>query len=184
MTGPSTRDLLLATASVLFRQKGYDGVGVSEILAAADLPKGSLYHHFPEGKCQLAEAATFWAAGGVEKVADRVYADATDFTDATVAFTRVIADVVKQRGKVLACPVASILQVATREPRLRAAAQTVLARWSGTISEHAARMGHPDPRGAAEAVIVQLQGAWFLALAEQSSKPFERLARRIADKGI
>ena len=37
MTQPSSRDTLLKTASLLFRQKGYAGVGLAEILAAADL---------------------------------------------------------------------------------------------------------------------------------------------------
>jgi TetR/AcrR family transcriptional repressor of lmrAB and yxaGH operons len=49
-----TRTRLLDAATVLFRQRGYHGVGVSDVLAAAAAPKGSLYHHFPGGKDQLA----------------------------------------------------------------------------------------------------------------------------------
>ncbi|WP_333696765.1 TetR/AcrR family transcriptional regulator, partial [Phaeobacter italicus] len=65
MSSNENRDKLIRTASRLFRSKGYDGVGLKEILAAADLPKGSLYYHFPGGKVELADAATRWAGDWV-----------------------------------------------------------------------------------------------------------------------
>jgi TetR/AcrR family transcriptional repressor of lmrAB and yxaGH operons len=53
----TTRERILRAAIRLFQQRGYHGVGLTEILAEAHAPKGSLYHHFPEGKAQLAVAA-------------------------------------------------------------------------------------------------------------------------------
>ena len=51
MARPSdARSRLIRVASALFRQRGYDGVGLTEILEASGAPKGSFYHHFPEGK--------------------------------------------------------------------------------------------------------------------------------------
>ena len=43
-----TKDRLIRAAADLFRTRGYHGVGVADVLAAAHAPKGSLYHHFPE----------------------------------------------------------------------------------------------------------------------------------------
>lgn len=37
---------ILATGRAIIAQKGFSGVGLSEILAAADIPKGSFYHYF------------------------------------------------------------------------------------------------------------------------------------------
>ncbi|MFN3818792.1 TetR/AcrR family transcriptional regulator [Blastomonas sp.] len=51
-----TRLRLLQVATRLFQQRGYHAVGLAEILALAEAPKGSLYHHFPGGKPELAEA--------------------------------------------------------------------------------------------------------------------------------
>ncbi len=42
-----------ATASLL-ASRGYFGTGLSDIIARAEAPKGSLYHYFPEGKPQTA----------------------------------------------------------------------------------------------------------------------------------
>jgi TetR/AcrR family transcriptional repressor of lmrAB and yxaGH operons len=49
----ATRERLITTAAALFREKGYHGTGLSEILAKANAPKGSLYHHYPAGKPDL-----------------------------------------------------------------------------------------------------------------------------------
>ena len=38
---PTTRDRLVTAATRLFRQRGYDGTGLAEILAEAGVPKGS-----------------------------------------------------------------------------------------------------------------------------------------------
>lgn len=42
----STRDDLLRHAIALFAERGYDGVGVQEVCAAAGVTKPTLYHHF------------------------------------------------------------------------------------------------------------------------------------------
>lgn len=182
MTEHSNRDVLLRTASGLFRRKGYDGVGLNEILAASGLPKGSLYYHFPGGKRELAEAATLWAGEAVERLLDRIFADATDFASGAAAVSLATAEAVKQKGQVLACPVASILQAGAHDERLRLAARKVLSDWSACVARHATRLGHSNPEGTAESLIAQLEGAWLLALAEQNGAPLERLARRLLER--
>ncbi len=42
-----TRRHILDTAQRLMAQKGYTAVGLSEVLASADVPKGSFYYYFP-----------------------------------------------------------------------------------------------------------------------------------------
>ena len=49
MNAPSaigTRQQILDTARVIIGSKGFAAVGLSEILAAAGVPKGSFYHWF------------------------------------------------------------------------------------------------------------------------------------------
>lgn len=55
-----TRERLIRSALRLFQSRGYHDVGLSELLAAADCPKGSLYHHFPGGKAALAAEVIEW----------------------------------------------------------------------------------------------------------------------------
>jgi len=41
-----TRATILATGRAIMRQKGFSAVGLTEILSAAGVPKGSFYHYF------------------------------------------------------------------------------------------------------------------------------------------
>lgn len=172
----TNRDVLLRTASTLFRKKGYHGVGLTEILEESRLPKGSLYYHFPGGKRELAEAATFWVGRSIIAVVDKAFDDVDGFEEGAAVLSMAIARLIPQDGQVLACPVASILQASVDEPELRVAACQVLSDWAERLVHHASRLGHAAPRDAADLVLMQLEGAWILALAHQSAHPFERLA--------
>ncbi|HLN17272.1 MAG TPA: helix-turn-helix domain-containing protein [Acidimicrobiales bacterium] len=82
--GDATREHLVATATVLFGERGYEGTSVEAVLKAAGTSRGSLYHHF-ESKSALFEAA-FEA---VElRVAEEVAAAAGGGTSAKEALRR------------------------------------------------------------------------------------------------
>ncbi|HEU5142199.1 MAG TPA: helix-turn-helix domain-containing protein, partial [Solirubrobacterales bacterium] len=51
----ATRTALTGAARRLFAERGYAGVGTEEIVQAAGVTRGALYHHFP-GKRQLFDA--------------------------------------------------------------------------------------------------------------------------------
>lgn len=53
-----TKSQILAVGRSLTAQRGYAGIGLSELLKAADVPKGSFYHYFPSKEaygCALLE---------------------------------------------------------------------------------------------------------------------------------
>ncbi|NRA68001.1 MAG: helix-turn-helix transcriptional regulator, partial [Pseudobacteriovorax sp.] len=52
--GEETKQQLISVASLMFAERGYHGVGISEILSEANVTKGSAYFHFPGGKEDLA----------------------------------------------------------------------------------------------------------------------------------
>lgn len=54
--GRSTREQLVAVATRMFTDRGYDGTSVEAVLRASGVSRGALYHHFP-GKDALFAAA-------------------------------------------------------------------------------------------------------------------------------
>ena len=57
---------LVAATGQLLRRRGYSGTSVSDFLDAAGAANGSMYHHFPGGKEELASAAIRAAGENVE----------------------------------------------------------------------------------------------------------------------
>src|SRR4029077_15033304 len=104
----SAREDMLSAATELFRARGYEGVGVAELLEASGAPRGSLYFHFPDGKEQIgveviarvgeATLAQFKMLGAQDINLDR-YID--------VVF-KTTAKTVKDRDFNASCPIAVI----------------------------------------------------------------------------
>ena len=67
---------IVETASTLFRERGYDGVGVADLMAAAGFTHGGFYKHFGSKADLMAEAA---ASGFSQSAANVAGADATAF---------------------------------------------------------------------------------------------------------
>jgi TetR/AcrR family transcriptional repressor of nem operon len=51
------RERIIETAARLFREKGYDGIGVADLMKSAGLTHGGFYGHFDSKEDLLAEAA-------------------------------------------------------------------------------------------------------------------------------
>jgi TetR/AcrR family transcriptional repressor of nem operon len=51
------RERIVETAARLFREKGYDGIGVADLMKSAGLTHGGFYGHFESKEDLLAEAA-------------------------------------------------------------------------------------------------------------------------------
>jgi len=58
---------LLPILLELFRRQGYAGVSIADVSKATGLGKSSLYHHFPEGKEQMAREVLQHVEAGVRE---------------------------------------------------------------------------------------------------------------------
>ena len=78
----ANRAHIVETASTLFREHGYDGVGVADLMAAAGLTQGGFYKHFGSKADLMAESA---ADGLSRLLAATADLDACGFVDAYVS---------------------------------------------------------------------------------------------------
>jgi TetR/AcrR family transcriptional repressor of lmrAB and yxaGH operons len=180
------RERMIESAALLFRRHGIEGTSFSEVLDHSGAPRGSIYHHFPGGKSQLAEEATryagdFIAAGLVMALED------DDPLAAIRAFTASWLEILRGSDFTAGCPVVAAAVEGDRMPAARAAAGAAFARWEELLSGAIERNGVPAERARslASLVVAAIEGAIVMARARRSTKPLEsvtaELERVVAD---
>lgn len=176
-----TRDRLIQAATRLFRQRGYEGAGLAEILAEAGVPKGSLYHHFPDGKADLACAAADWTASEIIRVIDDSFRGAPDWRHGVTTFCYKMAKLFDILHSADACPIFGLLFEGPDQDRFRAQAEQSFDRIIAAIARHGVGLGMaPDAaHEAAETFIIGFQGSWTLARMRRDSNVLRGMPARL-----
>jgi TetR/AcrR family transcriptional regulator, lmrAB and yxaGH operons repressor len=178
-----SRAALIENAATLFRRQGYAATGLNQILDEADVKAGSLYHHFPQGKQQLAAAVVDVAGGGIEQLLRRF-----------LASDRSVADIVDRWIDLLVaglagdqrdgCPIEPIAtESVNASPLVRAASARAFAGWCAAIEDRLRSEGWSatEAEQVALAVISLIEGALIFSRiagdpgALNAAKPAARL---------
>lgn len=175
----ATRDRLVIVAAQLFRQKGYAATGLSEVLAAAGVPKGSLYHHFPEGKADLARAAADWTADFLLRIVDDAFGPAADWPGGVTTLFHKMAKLFDLSATADTCPISALLFDGPEGAVFRDHAAALFDRLIAGLAAHANRLGRPDPHSEAETILIALEGSWTLARARRQSDVLRRMPGRL-----
>lgn len=180
MTNDTTRNRLIQASALLFRQKGYNGVGVSEILAAANAPKGSLYHHFPNGKADLATAAAQWTLSGMIYIIDDAFKDKTKWQEGVRHFVGKLAKLFDVLEHQETCPVKAMLFDGPDDKAFQDVSSSIFERWQNQLQMHATKLGlsDKDAQDEAEMLLIAIEGAWTLARVRKDSG----ILRKIPDR--
>ena len=56
------RHRMIRSQALLQRERGVAGTALPDVIEHSGAPRGSIYHHFPKGRAELAEEATLFAA--------------------------------------------------------------------------------------------------------------------------
>jgi TetR/AcrR family transcriptional regulator, lmrAB and yxaGH operons repressor len=178
----------LAAAARLFRQQGYHGTALHDILAASGSPRGSLYFHFPKGKEEIGEAALTLAG---EAVRQAIAHAAETSANAEIFLTRVargMASDLEKSNFREGCPIATTaLETAVQSEVLGAATRSAFQKWENEIKRGLERFGMSADEAdlVATLVLSQLEGALLLARTYRSLAPMQRaeLALKLLARG-
>ena len=167
-----TRDRLIAAMVDALRNRGYHGIGISDLLASAQTPKGVLYHHFPGGKSELAvkaiEAVAEQLGSSLEKLIQRT----EDPVDAMTLWMGSAQKMLEKSKFQAGCPLATIALESTGEDaEIRVALNNAFTLLRAKISQVLGAAGMPDPsaRATASLIVSAYEGA--------------RLQSRVAESG-
>ena len=154
---------LVAATGRLLRRQGYSGTSVSDFLQAAGAANGSLYHHFPHGKEELAQAAIEAAAEQVEDALARTLDAGDDVVAATQRWLDALIGALEADPRD-GCPVAptAIDAAGVSEP-LRLSAAGAFARWEAVFELALARTRDRQTAAAqARLLLSAIEGALLL----------------------
>lgn len=170
----STRESILTAAAELMRVRGYAAVGMKDVAAASGAPIGSLYHHFPRGKVQIAGEALANAGAAYGLLIPTLMAPHDDLAEAiTAAFTQA-ADDMAATGYANMCPVASVAaEVADTVEELRVTTAEIVTSWldGGTAYFAARGLATEEARRLTIALVGALEGAFLLARTLRDVEP-------------
>jgi TetR/AcrR family transcriptional regulator, lmrAB and yxaGH operons repressor len=180
MTAPSQtdpRERMIQSAVALFRERGVHGTSFSDVLAHSKAPRGSIYHHFPGGKAELAAEATRYA-GEIIAAGLAAALEEKDPAAAVRGFASLYRRLLRDSEFAAGCPIVSATLEGDRSPAARDAAGAAFERWEELLAAAFARRGlAPErARSLATLAIAAIEGAIVLARAERSNEPLERVA--------
>ena len=172
---------MVASAADLLARRGLQATSLSEVLEQSGAPRGSVYHHFPEGKDQLISAALDFAGGRAIELLDRKAG--TPAAEVAEWFLHIWREVLVRSNFDAGCAVLAVT-VATESPELRERAASVFRTWRSRLAELLEQGGleSRDATRFAATLIASSEGAVALSRAEQSLEPFDLVAEQLLEQ--
>ncbi|HET6448194.1 MAG TPA: TetR/AcrR family transcriptional regulator [Conexibacter sp.] len=177
-----SRERMVCSAALLFRERGYSGTAFSDVIAHSGAPRGSIYHHFPGGKAQLAHEAVAWAAATIAERLDEALAAERDAAGVLRAFLAPWREVLERSDFRAGCPLVAITVETEVPPELRTAVSDAFVGWRELL---AARLRHAGiaparARSLATLTLSAIEGAVLLCRAQRDTAPLDAVAAELA----
>ena len=176
-----SRDAALPLIAEVFRLHGYEGASLSQLTEATGLGKGSLYNFFPGGKEQMASEVIAEIDGWFER---NVFAPLRDSGDPSEGL-RTMFDATEQyfhSGRRV-CLV-GMLALGSSRGVFAKHVHRYFERWQSALASALRRAGRERTEAgrAAEAIVLEIQGALVLARAVNDPGVFTRALKRLRQR--
>ena len=176
----ASKDEIIDRLFTVFRDLGFEGASLADLSRATGLGKSSLYHYFPEGKEQMAEAVL----GRATALIDSAILEVAQTPEPLKIRVRRIVAALEQLyvGGRTPC-VLGHLATARIGTHARQSVRDAFAHWIGAIARLAAESGMSRMRARdfAEDWVARLQGALILQAASGGTGPFERALKTLLE---
>jgi AcrR family transcriptional regulator len=177
----SSRERMVHSAALLFREHGYSGTGFRDVIAHSGAPRGSIYHHFPGGKGQLAEEAIRHASHAMAVGMEAAGAGGSDPIAALRGFLGDWQYTLERTDFRAGCPVVAVAVETHERPAILAAADAAFARWENLFAGTLRRAGVSHARAArlATLAVAAVEGAVVLCRARHDTEALRDVGREL-----
>jgi AcrR family transcriptional regulator len=171
-----TRDRLLDSGAALFARQGLCATGLKQLVTEAKAPFGSLYHHFPGGKSELAAEVVRRSGAGYARMVSAYYEAEPDPVQATQDVFAAAADTLRTTGYAVACPIATIaLETCSTDEVVRQACQEVFESWTRGLARRllAAGVDEETARRASLTILSLLEGGFLFSQTARTTEALD-----------
>ena len=179
----STYENLVMVAATLFRKQGYSASSISDILKEAQAAKGSLYHHFPGGKQDLAIAAARYSSECLLTLMsdsfEKARMEQESFSDGIQRFIEKIALMFEIMDAQELSPVTATLLNGSLNDGFRKEASALFTQWQEAFHAEGLSFGVPieDLHYRGKKLLLLIEGAWIVARAAGHAEPIRNVAQ-------
>ena len=161
----------------IFRRYGFEGASIARITEGTKLGKGSLYHFFPGGKDEMAEAVLAHIRDWFEIEVFRPL-EKDPPAEAIKRMFASVEDYFRSGGRI--CLVGAFALEETRD-RFADTVSGYFGRWLSALADALQREGHrtADAHRLASSTVAGIQGAIILARALDDEEQFNAILRTL-----
>lgn len=166
----------------VFRDRGYEGTSLADLSQATGLGKSSLYHHFPRGKEQMAEAVLEMGKAFLQTAVADVASSAEPLK---ARLRKIIASFDQLYASGRNPCLLGRLAVSDIGPHGHKIAQEMFAIWTDAVAHLARESGMTPTRSRqfSEDWIARVQGSLILHAANGDCGPFARAMSALTELG-
>ncbi|MEC1522542.1 TetR/AcrR family transcriptional regulator [Neobacillus niacini] len=177
-----TKLQIIETSTPLFQHYGYKGVGVTEIIKACNISKGSFYHHFPDGKEELLIACLKSIDEKITTHITEIFNQYPTTKEAVRAMIDILVNDFEQEGRIVISTFTSIIsEIGSLSESVRNACSDLYLKMQAIYSAKLEADGFSieSANSIALMMIASIEGAIMLCLTQNSSQPLKVTAREL-----
>ncbi len=181
--GEQTRRKIIDTVIELLKVKGFNGVGLQEIISQSGTPKGSLYFHFPGGKNEIVETSIKQYGENIDTLLRMLFLNTTDIATAIKAVFSYAINDLESSNYTKGCPIGT---TALDPESISKTIQESCAQCFSLMRDVMAERLKKDGMDAVEAekqatfILSSFEGAIILSKAYRNTEPLKIIAERLS----
>ncbi len=175
-----TKSKIIDISTTLFQQKGYKSVGLTEILKACQITKGSLYHHFTNGKEELLIACLHSMNEAITTDIEDIFKRYQTTQEATQAMIEKLVADFEREGTITGYTFSSIVrEMASLSEPVRNACSLLYTNILRICSNKLVEDGFSKETADSIALLLtaSIEGGIMLCLAQKSSDPLKTISQ-------
>ena len=182
-----TRDKLIEVARKLFWEQGYTQTGVAQILKAAEVNSGSLYHFFPTKEDLLLAVLDWYTDNLYPQVIQRVLDRVSDPIEQVFGILDGYRQAILATNFMFGCPIGNLaLELAHTHPIAREKIKLNFSNWVDAIKRCIDNAEGRLPEAVnrqqlALFVLVTMEGAVMLARSYRNIEPFDAAVSQLRE---